>query len=272
MSGAGEFIGASLGSTAISYDEDDAILYALSVGARATELDLVFERDLRVLPTFALAWGLWAPDALGALGAFDVGTTVHGAQTLVMRETLAPSGTIEMSAVVEHVWDKGSAAVFDIRVVAAEFEAVYVIFAPGSGGFGGDRGPSAPKNVTASTGRTVTASTHPDQAALYRLTGDHHLIHIDPEAAAGIGAERPILHGLCTLAVCVREVAAAVGRSAADVTALEARFSGMVIPGDDIDIELNEASAAKVAFAASVRDRPVLSAASVSFAPVPKAS
>ena len=37
----------------MAYDERDAILYALAVGAKATELDLVFEDRLRVLPTFA---------------------------------------------------------------------------------------------------------------------------------------------------------------------------------------------------------------------------
>ncbi|MEK8145905.1 hypothetical protein NKH18_45895 [Streptomyces sp. M10(2022)] len=54
------------------------------MGARADDLDLVYEERLRVLPTFALTLAQWAPDALGALGAFDIGTAVHGAQQLVV--------------------------------------------------------------------------------------------------------------------------------------------------------------------------------------------
>ncbi len=62
---AGAWRGKDLGTRTVSYDERDAILYALSVGARATELDLVFEERLRVLPTFALTLAQWAPDELG---------------------------------------------------------------------------------------------------------------------------------------------------------------------------------------------------------------
>lgn len=63
---AGDWRGADLGTRTVSYTERDAILYALAVGAKATELDLVFEDQLRVLPTFALTLAQWAPDALGS--------------------------------------------------------------------------------------------------------------------------------------------------------------------------------------------------------------
>ena len=46
--------GRHLGDRTVAYDERDAILYALAVGAPADRLDLVFEDQLRVLPTFAL--------------------------------------------------------------------------------------------------------------------------------------------------------------------------------------------------------------------------
>ena len=38
-----------LGSQDVQYSARDAILYALAVGASASQLDLVYERDLRVL-------------------------------------------------------------------------------------------------------------------------------------------------------------------------------------------------------------------------------
>lgn len=55
-------------------------------------LDLVYEERLRVLPTFALTLAQWAPDALGALGAFDTTTAVHGSQRLVVKGPLEASG------------------------------------------------------------------------------------------------------------------------------------------------------------------------------------
>ena len=42
-----------------------AILYAIAVGAGPDELDLVYEKRLRVLPTLACALGLWAVEAAG---------------------------------------------------------------------------------------------------------------------------------------------------------------------------------------------------------------
>ncbi|WEH12915.1 MaoC/PaaZ C-terminal domain-containing protein [Streptomyces sp. VNUA24] len=234
---AGRWRGRDLGTRTVSYDERDAILYALAVGARPVEdLDLVFERGLRVLPTFALSLAQWAPDVLAGRGAFGDGTALHGAQRLTVHKELPPSGEVTCSAAVTDVWDKGGAAVFEVTVDSVYFHAVWSIFAPGRGGFDGERGPGRPPAPQGDPSHRTRQHTFPAQAALYRLTGDRHLIHVDPVAAAAVGQPRPILHGLCTLAGTVLRLADVLGAHPADLAEVDGRFAAPVLPGDTLDV------------------------------------
>ncbi len=259
-------MGTDLGTRTVAYDERDAILYALAVGAAATDLDLVFERCLRVLPTFALTLAQWAPDALAARGAWDVGTAVHAGQRLAVRAPLPPAGEIAMTARVADVWDKGTSAVYDVTVESDHFLATWSIFAPGRGGFGGQRGPSSGPPAEREPDGVVPLPTAENQAALYRLTGDRHLIHIDPAAAAAIGAPRPILHGLCTMAAASLRLAAATGNHPADLVDLAGRFTAPVLPGDVLDLGYwRGPQPGSLRFRAEAAGRPVIAAGTVRF-------
>ncbi|WP_029144859.1 MaoC/PaaZ C-terminal domain-containing protein [Microbacterium luticocti] len=233
---AADWAGRDLGERVVSYTESDAILYALAVGAPADRLDLVFEERLRVLPTFGLTLAQWAPDVLAAAGAFG-DRSVHGAQLLDVHEPLPRSGNLTLAARVGQVWDKGTAAVFEVIVACDHFTATWSIYAPGVGGFGGDRGPSRPPFIDRGTPQRLTLETFAAQAALYRLTGDRHHIHIDPAASARIGQPIPILQGLCTMAAATIPVADARGAHPAELRHLEGRFSGPVVPGDVLTID-----------------------------------
>ncbi len=135
------------------------------------------------------------------------------------------------------------AALVDIAVESEYFTASYGIFLPGLGGWGGERGgtsvPADEETGESWSGRYATA---PNQAALYRLTGDLHPIHIDPEVAQANSFERPILHGLCTLGIAARMIAEAAGAHPADLKELEARLSSPVLPGDIIEVTANTIS------------------------------
>ncbi|MFF8596461.1 MaoC/PaaZ C-terminal domain-containing protein [Streptomyces sp. NPDC015220] len=251
--------GHDLGRRTVSYTERDAILYALAVGARADDLDLVFERRLRVLPTFALTLAQWAPDALGSAGAFDITTAVHGAQRLTVREPLPRAGEVSMTARVGEVWDKGSAAVFDVEVVSDHFVAVWSLFAPGRGGFGGERGPAAPRRPETPADHRLTVTTHPEQAALYRLLGDRHPMHIDPAAARAAGMPRPFLHGLCTLAATTLPMARTLDAHPADLVALEGRFTAPVHPGERLTVDGWHDGEGALRFETSAGGRPAVS-------------
>lgn len=251
---AGTWAGLSLGEHTIGYTETDAILYALAVGAPATELDLVFEDRLRVLPSFGLTLAQWAPDVLAGQGAFD-NRAVHGSQELTVHKPLPRSGELTLSARVGEVWDKGSAAVFNVLVECEYFVASWSIFAPGSGGYGGDRGPVRSAAPSGEPDGRLTFSSSSNQAALYRLLGDRHHIHIDPQAARRIGQERPILHGLASLAAATLPLADAAGAHPADLVHLAGRFTGVVFPGDEITLRTWEQGR----FDAFVGEHPVIS-------------
>jgi len=239
-SDAGAWIGRDLGTEVVSWTDRDAILYALALGVTPDRLDLVFEKQLRVLPTFALTLAQWAPDRLGSAGAFDVRRAVHGSQRLLVHAPLPANGEMEIAARVANVWDKGAAAIFEVEVESSFFTATWSLFAPGSGGFGGERGPSREKREDASPAWSRSLPVAANAAALYRLLGDRHAIHIDPAAAEGIGAPRPILHGLATLGAAAVALADRIGAHPADLTRLEGRFGSMVFPGETLTVDAND--------------------------------
>lgn len=253
-----DLAGHSLGSRSASYDDRDVMLYALALGTHETELELVYERDLKVLPTFALPLGLWAVEAAAGLGVYDATHSLHVGQELTMLQTMPASGTLDMSGSIVSVWDKGAAALVEVAVASEYFVATYMIFVPGAGGFGGERGPkssfAAPDEPPTWTTTVVTTAS---QAALYRLTGDRHPMHVDPVMARSAGFDRPILHGLCTLGAVVLASARAEGRSPTRVRSLSARFSAPVLPGQSIEVA-GWRTGAETTFVASVKGTTVV--------------
>jgi acyl dehydratase len=67
------------------------------------------------------------------------------------------------------------------------------------------------------------------------LNGDKNPLHADPEFAKLGGFDTPILHGLCSFGVaCKAVVDAALDGEVDRVAAYEARFTGVVYPGETI--------------------------------------
>ena len=234
-----DLAGHDLGTRTIAYDARDAILYALAVGASCDETDLVYERDLRVLPTYACALGLWAVEKAGGLGAYDPNMSLHAAQSLELHAPMPRSGSFEARGRIAEVWDKGKAAIVTIVVECETFTARYGIFLPGRGGWGGERGPQVEKSASSQEWQPIWQGRHAtdrSRAALYRLTGDLHPIHIDIEVARANGFDRPILHGLCTLGIAARMLAEPLGAHPSELRRLEARLAAPVMPGDAIDV------------------------------------
>jgi acyl dehydratase len=234
-----------------SWDEAGVILYHLGLGAGAPptdvrELEYVNERTLKVLPTFSVIPGFEAvrPAVQGAGLDYKLSRMLHGEQETVVHRPLPPCAEVISSARVAAVWDKGSAAVVVLeattRTAAGEPLCTnrFRLFVGGEGGFSGDPGPApTPWEATGEPLMRVDVATLPQQAAIYRLSGDRNPLHLDPAFAAKAGFDRPILHGLCTYGiVCKAVVDHALGGDTTGVAAYSARFAGTVYPGETLEV------------------------------------
>src|ERR1700734_1554673 len=79
----------------------------------------------------------------------------------------------------------------------------------------------------------------PEQALLYRLSGDRNPLHADPKFAARGGFSRPILHGLCTYGFTGRALLHTLcAGDPARFRSMSARFSRPVLPGDTLVVSI----------------------------------
>lgn len=247
-------LGATSDPVQWSWDRRDCVLYALGVGAGCGELAFTTENTegmpQLVLPTFAVLGGPRRP-APEVVGSYDPAMLVHGEHALDLAGPLPVEGTVSTTATIVGIWDKGSGAlvVTEARSVDAatgewRFTNRAAAFIRGAGGWGGLRGPSDPDPAPSVPPRrppdeVVTYVTSPDQALLYRLSGDRNPLHSDPAYARRAGFERPILHGLCTWGFTGRAVLhACCGSDPARLRTMEGRFSAPVYPGDQLAISI----------------------------------
>jgi acyl dehydratase len=241
-----------------TWTSTDCLLYALGVGAGSIdptgfELEFTTENSegitQRALPTMPV---VIAPKSKGRgpmdmIGTFDWAMLVHGEQSVTLHQPVPVEGKAMMQGRVEAMYDKGKAAVVVLANEARDpngellWTTTMSAFIRGEGGWGGDRGPSGPRNVPPDRApdEVVSYATRPDQALLYRLNGDRNPLHSDPTFAARAGFPKPILHGLCTYGFTGRALLHAVcGSDPARFKSIEGRFSHPVMPGDTLEVRI----------------------------------
>jgi acyl dehydratase len=238
--------GARLPDARSSWDEDQVILYHLGVGAgdpptSPGELSYCYEANLQVLPTFATIPPFVAMLNVGSLEGLDVSLAMilHGEHEIELHRPLPVRGSAEHHSRVGGLHDKGKGALLVVETVSSDqdgplFTNRASLFLRGEGGFGGGEGPApVPPPPEESPDLVVESPTLPQQALLYRLSGDKNPLHADPAFAALGGFERPILHGLCSYGMACKAVADNVlaGRH---LSRYRARFSGVVYPGETL--------------------------------------
>jgi acyl dehydratase len=240
-------LGAELGEGQHSYTKDDVILYHLGLGAGvpatdANELEYTYEKNLKVLPSFGVIPTFGSMGGLGAVDglSFNFAMLLHGEQDLEVHQPIPPEATITNKGKIAEIWDKGKAALIVLQVDSTDesgkplFTNRFSLFLRGEGGFGGESGPKAgnlppqrePDGV-------IESPTLPQQALIYRLSGDKNPLHADPEFAKLGGFDKPIIHGLCSYGiVCKAIVDHVLGGDTSAVARWQARFAGVGFPGE----------------------------------------
>ncbi len=230
-----------------SHTDKDTMLYALGIGMglEPDELKFVYEDGLVAVPTMAVVMGAGS-GSIFTDGGIDLGKTLHGEQRLRMHRPLPAVGTVLSSARILSIIDKGAAkgALLNVEATLADPASgepyctnIMTIFCRGDGGFGGSSAGGLPTHQlpTRPHDREVALKTRPDQAMLYRLTGDRNPLHVDPKFAKAAGFDHPIQHGLCTYGFACRAVMRAYcDMDPARLKALDVRFASPVFPGETI--------------------------------------
>jgi acyl dehydratase len=231
----------------------DAILYALSVGYGTNALDekalnYVYERDLVTAPTLANIVahpGPWMQQT-----GVDWARLVHSEHRLTIHRPVPLDVPLisrsRVLSVVDRGVEKGMFVSFE-RLIATvdDGEPIATIVQTnacrGDGGCGSAG--SAPEPLSKVPERAPDLEINvdiPDNAALlYRLNGDLNPLHVDPRAAGKSGFDRPILHGLCSFGYAGYAIVAAIDPSLASaLSAIAARFSAPIFPGETITVQM----------------------------------
>lgn len=262
------------------WDSRDALLYAVGVGAGMSELAFTTENsrgiEQRVLPTMPVVIGVGGGAGLyDRIGSFDRAMLVHGEQAVTLSRPLPVEGEVTITGRVEAMYDKGKAAVVVTVQDAVENGSGEVLwslrssaFIRGAGGWGGDRGPSGPRNVPPdrTPDARITYQTTSDQALLYRLNGDRNPLHSDPAFAKDAGFDRPILHGLCSFGFTGRALLHELcGSDPTRFRHMEARFASPVYPGESLTVSMWRSGSGEAVFTTAVDDRLVIDQGSVRY-------
>ena len=236
-----------------SWTGKDALLYAVGVGAGLDDplAELAFTTEntsgvpQQVLPTYAVL--LAQVPGARRIGDFDPAMLVHAEQAFELHRPLPAAGTVRATSKVTGIYDKGKGALVVSEATAVDpatgeplITSRSSAFIRREGGFGGDRGP---RDDWTTPGRRpdheVTYRTRPEQALIYRLSGDRNPLHSDPAFAARAGFARPILHGLCTYGVTGRALLHALaGSDPARFASMSGRFSSPVLPGESLTVTI----------------------------------
>jgi len=238
-----EAIGKKIGPVTKTYTWKDVALYALGIGAGFDELDYVYEKNLKVIPTFSVASIFDFFWHVASAANVNLAGILHGEQDIIFYRPIPNAGTLTTEGTITHYYDKKDKGA--IVIAAGDtcdadgkklFKNIITIFSRRDGNFGGEEGKTEPFVFPAGDPDfIVAAQPSPDQPLLYRLSGDLFQLHADPDFARKVGFEKPIMHGLCTYGFACRALMAQLTPGQPElVRRFACRFSKTLYPGEPI--------------------------------------
>jgi NAD(P)-dependent dehydrogenase (short-subunit alcohol dehydrogenase family)/acyl dehydratase/putative sterol carrier protein len=241
-------IGKPIGPVTKDYTWKDVVLYALGVGAGFDELEYVYEKDLKVIPSFGIAAIFEFLSHIGINANVDLSGILHGEQDLIVHHPIPTEGRLTSEGTIRHIYDngkdKGAVIVGESNTRhsngKALYTSVFTLVARKDGGFGGE---PTPRSEVGFPDREpdfeVEAHPSPNQPLLYRLSGDVFQLHVDPEFARMAGFEKPIMHGLCTHGYSCRAlINCLIPGEPEKMRRMKCRFSRPLYPGDPIQTQI----------------------------------
>jgi acyl dehydratase len=237
------------------YAFKDTILYALGLGYGAdptspSELCFAYEDGLKVVPSLCVVLahpGFWAKKPELKIDWLKI---LHGEQSFQIHKPIPAEGSVRGEYEIEAIEDKGAdkgavlyqaKRLYDIKDNTLLATVRSVLFMRGDGGCGsyGVAPPQPAPLPNAAPDATREIATLPQQALIYRLSGDFNPLHADPAAARKAGFDRPILHGLCTMGFATRMLLDEFAPGEPELLeSLFVRFSKPVLPGETIVTEM----------------------------------
>ena len=238
-----------------TYGPKDCILYALGLGlgqdpTDEQQLAFVYEKHLKVLPTFPVVQGYSAYTFRRPELGITWTHVVHGEHAVRLHAPIAPEGTVIGRSRILDVIDKGAgkgALIYSERRILDKTDGRLLAtinqttFCRADGGFGGAKREAPAPHALPERAPDLSCDlpTRPETALIYRLSGDVNPLHAEPTFAREAGYPRPILHGLATFGVAGHALLKTLcNYDPARLTAMAGRFSAPVFPGETIRTEI----------------------------------
>lgn len=241
-----------------TYTWRDLILYNLSVGAAQEELEYVYEKGLKAIPTFGVipcagTFGTEPYDPQPQMPTKNIeglrtDGTLHMDHKLVLHKPIPAEGSFQIEKVISAVYDRGEekGAKINVDIIARDekgepvFTNTMGYLNRWSGGFGGRKAPHSTVAIPGRAPDRQRKGAYPLNAPLlYRLTGDTYPLHADPEFAAKCGFGRPIVHGLCSLGYACRMMVDMLFQGEPErMVSIENQFRSVAMPGDSFMLQI----------------------------------
>jgi len=264
-------VGFTLPDKPVAWNKRDLLIYAAGVGAKADDFQFVYELDpnFAAIPTYPVVLPFKLNDydvnlfsermkvrSVPGLPPLNPNRVVHATQSIEIIKPLPLvsgegwtwksryTGVVEnktgLILTVENTLVSPSGEVY-AKLYSSSFNLGAKVTGEKYSKFiaGPPQGKPVPKDRKADW--VVQDQTSPEQAIIFRLSGDYNPLHIDPKIGQGAGFGGVILHGLSTFGFGARAILKTVGGN--DPNSLKfygVRFTSPVKPGDKLETSIWE--------------------------------